>query len=289
MNVSVSDLEEKLNFLKVDLPINFTEKIGEGGSAIVCKYTVRKKVAAVKLWKQELPKRKVLKVCEKLRKLRCPNIVRFRGYSLRPSAFIYEYCSMNIEGDDITNVAQLIDIWNEMSYFEFSKRISILQQSANGLRYLHESELIHQDFKPSNLLVSGTQDNIIADFDDIFLIKSTVANTQTNTNFKGMTLTYAAPELCNRSVRHAIKSSDIFSWAITAFEIMTGIQPPWINVLPYLNDALLLEAIRSNERPSLNEIVDKYDEEESCVIKNLIANGWVSDPNKRPSIQQVYL
>ena len=57
------------------------------------------------------------------------------------------------------------------------ERIDILLQSARGLQYIHDNNVIRKDFKPANLLVSGSRSTIIvkvADFDDIVEIKSTI-------------------------------------------------------------------------------------------------------------------
>ena len=44
-------------------------------------------------------------------------------------------------------------------------------QASLGLKVLHDTKIIHKDFKPSNLLVSGMTDNKkvkLSDFDDLF-------------------------------------------------------------------------------------------------------------------------
>lgn len=286
-------MEKTLSPWLVNLPSNLVEKIGEGGSANVYKIAMKEQDVAVKLWKQQQRKGKVLIVSNQLRKLCSPNVVNFIGFSIRPSAIIYEYCHLTIDDEDVTNLSQLIDVWNDMFCFDFYQRVSLLQQAANGLTYLHERDIIHQDFKTTNLLVSGSPSNIIVkitDFDEMFFIKNTIMHTQTGTNsLKGMTLTYTAPELCNQAIKTANKISDVYSWAVTAFEIITGLQPPWKNVIPILNDALFLEAIRRGERPSLDEADGKYQSEDQnlAIIKTLVNNAWESEPQERSTIHKV--
>jgi len=53
----------------------------------------------------------------KLRQLRHDNVVRFRGYSLRPSGLAFELCELNVI-DDLTvlfNVAELMDIFGSFT------------------------------------------------------------------------------------------------------------------------------------------------------------------------------
>ena len=65
-------------------------------------------------------------------------------------------------------------------------------------------QIIHKDFRPSNLLVSGMADNIkvkLSDFDDLFILKNTTTATQTNINtLVGCTLMYTAHQICQQIV-----------------------------------------------------------------------------------------
>ena len=122
------------------------------------------------------------------------------------------------------------------------------------MQFLRHNGICHRDFKPNNLLVSGSLNDVIikvVDFDDVVAIKQTIMATVTQINFlKGMTLVYTAPELCFRKVRSPNAKTDIYLWAVPCFEILNNYPGAWINVLPVMNDHLLLKALESNERPS---------------------------------------
>ena len=78
---------------------------------------------------------------------------------------------MLIDGEVIYNVSQLLSVWNDNELFIFSSRAGIVMQASLGLKVLHDTKIIHKDFKPSNLLVSGMTDNKkvkLSDFDDLF-------------------------------------------------------------------------------------------------------------------------
>ena len=55
----LNKLEEEVGSLEIhDLPVNLTNKIGEGTSASIYKHTLRHKPAAVKLFKKQFSKKR---------------------------------------------------------------------------------------------------------------------------------------------------------------------------------------------------------------------------------------
>ena len=114
-----------------------------------------------------------------------------------------------------------------MNYSFFQVQASILMQASLELKALHDMQIIHKDFKLSSLLVSGMAENIkvkLSDFDDLFILKNTTPATQANINiFAGCTLMYTANEICQQIVSSLFFETDIYSWAISTFEIMAGV------------------------------------------------------------------
>lgn len=147
--------------------------------------------------------------------------------------------------------------------------------------------------KPSNLLVSGDEKNgiiiQICDFDSIFIAKQTMMATLSHVELKGLTLAYAAPEICQRLVKSCSTSSDIYSWAITAYEILCNSDSAWSATLPILRDQLLIDFLKTGGRPSLETIESLYNEERSnCIsIVKLLKEAWDDEFDKRPSTRQV--
>ena len=70
----------------------------------------------------------------------------------------------------------------------------------------------------------------------------------------GFTLAYTANELCLNICKTASAKTDVYSFGITAYEIVSGVTPPWKNILLVINDNLLINVLRENKRPSLNSI-----------------------------------
>ena len=284
-------LEKEIGHCHVaNMPLNLNDKIDEGTSAYIYKLKLRGKEAAVKLLKKQFSKLKILEVSIKLRKLNDANVIRFRGYSVRPSALLFEFCEVKLSDMSANNISQLITIFNENGHFVLSERLDLVHQAAKGLRYLHSHHIIHRDFKSANLLVTGNLENIVvkvADFDDLLLFKETIASTATCKNiFTGMTLAYVAPELCNHSVNRPSFQTDVYAFAITVYEMLANVSSPWSNVLPVLNDTLLLNALCKDVRPPINEIIDLYKENCNLVI-NLVCNAWHSNPDERKDMVKV--
>ena len=128
-------------------------------------------------------------------------------------------------------------------------------QASLGLKALHDMQIIHKDFKPSNLLVSGMTENMkvkLSDFDDLFILKNMTAAIQTSINtLFGCTLMYTkmnTNKICQQTVASPSFETDIYSWAISTSEIIAGVPTPWSDVLLVSNDKLLLDALKVKKR-----------------------------------------
>ena len=182
-------------------------------------------------------------------------------------------------------------ILNDDNTFNYMQCLDILSQAALGLQYLHNQDIIHQDFKPSNLLLSGSPLQLtvkVPDFDGLFMIKNTItsSNTFTQNSLRGITLAYIADEILLGSSIHATKNSEVYSWALTVFEVFAGIPSPWSNVLPVLNDALLIESLRKGIQPCLTDTSNRYNHD-TTGINELISKAWKSYPNKKPTLEEI--
>lgn len=97
---------------------------------------------------------------------------------------------------------------------------NIIPALNEGLRVLHEHEIIHKDLKPSNIMLCDDKKTVsIIDF-GISSVReggSTVVVTKT-----GMTPEYSAPETFRNLF---LEESDYYSLGITIYELMTGHTP----------------------------------------------------------------
>ena len=295
------ELEKKISHIEVkDLPLhpenNPDNKIDEGSTGDIYKFTLRGKPAAVKAFRQQVPDIEILEIATNMLELRHANVVRLRGYSTRPSAVLLELCKVTVETSlgetTVHNLGSLVRLFNKERHFNLIERLGYIHQATCGLRYLHSKGIIHRDFKPTNLLVAGTVEETVvkvADFDAFVTVKETVRSTRTKTDsrLKGMTLAYTAPELVCGRVNKATEASDYYSWAITAFEVLCSEASAWTSVLPHLHDQILVEALKESKRPDFYDLNRLYDHDQLVNIQELLKRGWSQEPTERPNTEAV--
>lgn len=95
----------------------------------------------------------------------------------------------------------------------------IIPSVINGLKAIHEKGIIHKDIKPSNLMVSNDQNNIV--LIDFGISSATEGNTVVVTQ-TGKSPFYSAPET---STGLFLVESDYYSLGITLYELVTGYTP----------------------------------------------------------------
>jgi serine/threonine protein kinase len=101
----------------------------------------------------------------------------------------------------------------------------IIGQTAGALQHAHDRQIIHQDVKPSNLLVReqketpNNPDILLADFG---IAKSTTATASISQVIRG-TPTYMAPEQWEAQ---PVVATDQYALAVMAYELLTG-RPPF--------------------------------------------------------------
>ncbi len=96
----------------------------------------------------------------------------------------------------------------------------IIPSLNEGLKVLHEANIIHKDIKPSNLMFSDDGKYIsIIDFGISSIIDDQQAMLMTKT---GMSPVYSAPETFNNVF---VSESDYYSLGITLYELFTGHTP----------------------------------------------------------------
>jgi serine/threonine-protein kinase len=115
---------------------------------------------------------------------------------------------------------------------ELETRFGILIQAMRALRTAHRHAIIHRDVKPDNILVAGDGRVKLMDFG----IARTMAPRQGTGEFLGSPA-YSAPELLRG--QEPTPSSDRYSFAVTAFELLTGHLPhPGANVAAVITHIL---------------------------------------------------
>ncbi len=100
-----------------------------------------------------------------------------------------------------------------------SHPLAIIRQMAEALYYVHTSGFLHFDFKPENLIVQPSAHVTLVDFDLAFRRNASPVKVK---EISG-TPAYLAPELIKFQV--ADESTDIFSFGVSCYELLTGRKP----------------------------------------------------------------
>ena len=110
--------------------------------------------------------------------------------------------------------------------------ISILRQIAAGIDEVHRANIVHRDLKPSNIFLvrdPGLAERaVVMDFG--VARNSAAATVESNATVTGArigTPRYMSPEQANGE--RVDRSSDIYSFGVLAFEIVTGVNHPLVS------------------------------------------------------------
>jgi serine/threonine-protein kinase len=140
-----------------------------------------------------------------------PNIVTV--YDVGDEPGVGPYIAMEyVEG---SNLGQYI----REDSLETETKFSILIQVMHALRAAHRHAIVHRDVKPENILVAENGRVKLTDFG----IAKTMAPQDGNTGEFLGSPAYSAPELLRGA--EPTPSSDRYGFAVTAFELLTGLLP----------------------------------------------------------------
>jgi serine/threonine protein kinase len=91
--------------------------------------------------------------------------------------------------------------------------LKFLKGTAEGLNFLHQHDIVHQDIKPDNVLIDNENNYVLTDFG---------ITGQADKEIKGGTPAYMAPEFFNGKPRIATPETDIWALGASVFELISG-------------------------------------------------------------------
>jgi serine/threonine protein kinase/Tfp pilus assembly protein PilF len=140
------------------------------------------------------------------------NLVPFRGIDWYEGSLClkYEYCA---GGNLRTRL--------EKGPIPIEDVLVIVQGIAEGLAAAHDQGVIHRDLKPENVLFSADGVPKLADFDQA---KLSAPGSIPTVEVAG-TPVYRAPELTSWSEVGATRRSDVWSFGVLLYELLTGTRP----------------------------------------------------------------
>ena len=216
MKEFVKNIKEAIGYMKFSDYYELKEVIGKGKFGVV-NLGIHKKTqqqVAVKIINKESIKTLedkelvrieigILKLCHH------PNVVRLLDH-LENEDYIFivtEY----IEGGTLGQ-------YFKKKNFNFSERqaSSIMNQIANGVKYLHKYGIVHRDLKPDNIMITQQNDFGIIKIMDFGLSK--IVSTQEKMVDGYGTLSYVAPEVLLRTPYN--KEVDIWSMGVILYYML---------------------------------------------------------------------
>ena len=189
--------------------------------------------------------------------------------------------------------------------FSLLAKIDILLQMCYGMLYIHSLGVVHLDIKPGNVLFNPcdipefAEDGYgrvkIADFGSARYPVFTSSSVDNDFQLPGTT-TYRAPEVTGftsnaqehrkRSLRcfpersekafRVSKRADVFSWALTCSEVLTG-NPPYAGGPQSL---IHYRKTKKKERPELPPSLPEH-------LTSLLVECWSTNPKARPNFAQI--
>ncbi|KAF9643105.1 kinase-like protein [Thelephora ganbajun] len=164
-----------------------------------------------------------------------------------------------------------------------ANRVSIMIGVADGLSYLHSSDVVHGDMKGENILFDNKGIPRISDFGISSVTFDPISN-NASTAWRGYTLRWAAPEILeaplNSESRRPTKMSDVYAFGMVVVEIFTGKLP-----FPDDSDLNVQFMVTKGKRPPKPTDAPKLGL--SSTAWKLVEDCWNKKRDKRPEMQHV--
>lgn len=149
---------------------------------------------------------------------------------------------------------------------------------ALGMNFLHSKGLMHQDLKPSNVLLSDDLHVKLADF-GLSRVSTSVLNSNIETTGEvGGSFKYMPPEAFDLSYK-PVRSFDVYSYGILLWSICSGKEP-----YQAATCSLVKLLIPEGQRPSCDDLV-KMRVEGLAELVELMKTCWHDNPKERPTFK----
>ena len=242
------------------------ERIGSGGMSVVYKaqcHTLNRLVA-IKVLKEEFVfdenfVGKFKMEAQAAARLSHPNIVSV--YDVVDEDVLHYIVMELIEGITLKNYIE------KKGHLESKEAIGIAIQVAQGIGAAHEQHIIHRDIKPQNMIISRDGKVKVADFG----IARAVSTQTMNATAVG-SVHYISPEQAKGG--YCDERSDIYSFGITMYEMVTG-------KVPFEGDNTITVALAHLEEPVTPPRM--YVPEVSQALEQIILKCTQKRPERRYS------
>nr|XP_046251501.1 raf-1 proto-oncogene, serine/threonine kinase a isoform X1 [Scatophagus argus]XP_046251502.1 raf-1 proto-oncogene, serine/threonine kinase a isoform X1 [Scatophagus argus]XP_046251503.1 raf-1 proto-oncogene, serine/threonine kinase a isoform X1 [Scatophagus argus] len=206
-----------------------------------------------------------------LRKTRHVNILLFMGYMTKDNlAIVTQWC----EGSSLYKHIHVLE-----TNFKIIQLIDIARQTAQGMDYLHAKNIIHRDMKSNNIFLHEGLTVKIGDF-GLATVKARWSGSHQVEQPSGSIL-WMAPEVIRMQDNNPYSfQSDVYSYGIVLFELMTG-------ELPYSHTANRDQIIFMVGRGYLSPDLSKLYKNCPKAMKRLVADCIKKSKDERPLFPQI--
>ncbi|KAJ3572907.1 hypothetical protein NP233_g2778 [Leucocoprinus birnbaumii] len=202
------------------------------------------------------------------------NVVPFYGFYLPENYTVFPRICIVSPWVDNGNLKEYIQS------FPDKPRMLLLSDVASGLKYLHESGIVHADIKANNILVATTGRAMITDFGISRIILTSI---KSSTLVSTGTINWTAPELLINDGLNPTFKSDIWSFACLCFEVVTD-EEPFEQFTPKIR--LISAFLASNTLNPLDQASGNSRQKVfGAGMQHLLESCWNHDPTRRPSTE----
>ncbi|PKY44181.1 kinase-like protein, partial [Rhizophagus irregularis] len=162
---------------------------------------------------------------------------------------------------------------NQFSTLSWDDKIKLAYQITEGIKFLQGENILHRDLHSKNIVVHQGEAKII----DLGIAKSIETQTNIHSGVMGM-IAYIDPKRLEDYFYEYNDKSDIYSLGILMWELSSG-RPPFSD--KNISDSLLkTDLIGGRREEPVPDTPYEY--------LKLYKSCWDLEPNKRPSISQVF-
>jgi len=218
-NISAGDFSGTIAYNDVELKLEY---LGQEGYACVFKCQLHGEMAPAKLFNTSntIEVKAVKNEAKLLASLEHPNVVQFVRYAVKENQ---HYIITELMNKDLRMYLK------ENVPLSLPLAVDIMLQIAEGMKYLHESGVMHRDLKANNVLINVVDNesyispSVQVKLTDFGMSKLNLNNSRFTT--MGVdTAQWRAPEVFQdeQNTEKYTNAADVYSFALVFFEVLTG-------------------------------------------------------------------